>query len=160
MPEGFAHSQETKTNQFLFLSFLNASGYIASNTYFMKPQHKLTTHVDPIPQSNIQMDYILIHHTWKNGILDVSAGDRHCLDTAHNLLLGIFAHQVSRRRVEVFSRSHFAISLAATRGPNSVRTSSVHSGSTEPLNSRLRNLDESLDPRSTQLFLCQSPKGT
>ena len=87
MPEGFAHSQETKTNQSLFLSFLNASGYVASNTYFMKPQHKLTTYVDPISQSNIQMDYILIHHAWKNAILDVSAGDRHSLDTDHNPLL-------------------------------------------------------------------------
>ena len=87
MPDSFVHTEDTQSNQSLFLSFLQATEFCATNTLFRRPDAQLHTFIDTVSGTSIQMDFILVHNIWKNGVLNVSTGNKHDLDSDHNPLI-------------------------------------------------------------------------
>eukprot|EP00975_Prorocentrum_lima_P041718 8766089-Prorocentrum_lima.AAC.1 len=64
---------------------------ILANTWFRKPQSKLITFHEPGRDDSSQLirgnfevlDYMLIHHRWKNCLLDIEADHNHPINTDH-----------------------------------------------------------------------------
>ena len=104
MPADFSHSEETRTNFDLFSTFIQATDYVVMNTAFEKHIEELTTYVDPLSGSPVQMDFIRVHQDWKNSIQDISTGRKEDLATDHIPLIGKLCAKFAARGTAQFRK--------------------------------------------------------
>ena len=91
----WAQNEQVSKNRELLLDLCRNNKLIPINTHFEKPQeqlatwaHPTTTKDDPIDRAHYdQLDYALIPHRWRNGILDAASEVRANIDSDHAPLL-------------------------------------------------------------------------